>query len=157
MHGSTPSWTIVLLGIATFVLQYSASGCLETPLLGQSLSRVPCLDIVLCSSSALQWYSFDRTWQGTVQPSGCHTVYAFLMLSDSLALDARTSCRSFYGQPHCIGRTIRRDTANSAASSVSLQPCWSIWGAHLDCMGLLLRLSSCWQLRQEGKGRAAVP
>lgn len=58
------SWTIVTAGIASFVVQYAASGALEAPLLAQHLVGLPMLDLVLGITALLQWYSFDRTLQG---------------------------------------------------------------------------------------------
>ena len=65
LHGLDPTWSVVLLGIRTFVLQYAASGSLEAPLLGQTFGPVPQLDVLLCTTGVLQWYTFDRSLQGT--------------------------------------------------------------------------------------------
>ena len=64
LHGLDPSWSVVLLGISTFVLQYAASGSLEAPLLGQTFGPVPQLGVLLCTTGVLQWYAFDRSLQG---------------------------------------------------------------------------------------------
>ena len=72
--GLHPSWPAVLAGISTFVLQYAASGSLESPLLGQYVGPypLPCLDVLLCSTGLLQWYIFDRTSQGDWRLQGSH-------------------------------------------------------------------------------------
>jgi peptidoglycan/LPS O-acetylase OafA/YrhL len=63
--GADPSWTLVLAAIALFVLQYAASGGLEGPLLGQTLTGgLPTLDIVLAAAAVAIWWAFDATPQG---------------------------------------------------------------------------------------------
>ena len=58
------SWTFVTAGIASFVVQYAASGALEAPLMQQHLAALPLLDLLLATTAVLQWYLFDRTLQG---------------------------------------------------------------------------------------------
>lgn len=58
------TWPFVVSGIATFVLQYAASGALETPLQQPQLAGLPLLDVLLASTALLHWYSFERTLQG---------------------------------------------------------------------------------------------
>lgn len=63
--GSDPSWAAVLACIAGFVLQYSASGALEAPLLGTSLpGGLPTLDTLLWAAALALWWAFDATPQG---------------------------------------------------------------------------------------------
>ena len=59
-----PPWSVVMVGISAFVLQYAASGVLEVPLLYQAVARVPALDTLLCGTAVLHWYAFDRSPQG---------------------------------------------------------------------------------------------
>ena len=51
-------WTFVVAGIATFVLQYAASGALEAPLLHQYLAGLPLLDLLLATTALLHWCVF---------------------------------------------------------------------------------------------------
>ena len=60
-------------GIATFVLQYAASGALEAPLQEQQLAGLPLLDVLLASTALLHWYSFDRSLQGACGNLGLAT------------------------------------------------------------------------------------
>lgn len=59
-----PPWSVVMVGISAFVLQYAASGVLEVPLLYQAVAGVPALDTLLCGTAVLHWYAFDRSPQG---------------------------------------------------------------------------------------------
>lgn len=61
--GTDPSWAVVVLGIAVFVLQYAASGILE-PQLGHSLGPLPALDALLAGVAWAHWAAFDGTRQG---------------------------------------------------------------------------------------------
>ncbi len=63
-HGLNPPWSVVMVGISAFVLQYAASGVLEVPLLYQGVAGVPALDTLLCGTALLHWYAFDRSPQG---------------------------------------------------------------------------------------------
>ena len=65
LHSTNPSWAVVSVGIAAFVLQYAASGALEEPLLHGQIAGLPALDVLLSSIAILHWYMFDRTSQGT--------------------------------------------------------------------------------------------
>jgi len=64
LHGLNPPWSLVMIGISAFVLQYAASGGLEVPLLYQAVAGVPALDTLLCGTALLHWYAFDRSPQG---------------------------------------------------------------------------------------------
>lgn len=61
-----PSWTVVLIGITAFVLQYWASAELDAPLLGQTLGAtpVPAIDAVLGVAAVATWAVLDATPQG---------------------------------------------------------------------------------------------
>lgn len=59
-----PTWPVVLMGIALFVIQYSASGALDEPLLGVQAFGLPALDVFLCVTALLFWKIFDGTKQG---------------------------------------------------------------------------------------------
>lgn len=60
----------VITGVASFVVQYAASGALEAPLMEQHLAGLPLLDLLLAATALLQWYLFDRTSQGMFGAAG---------------------------------------------------------------------------------------
>lgn len=64
--GYDPSWAVVLLGIATFVMQYGLSGSLEQPLMGAFIpgTQLPALDALLLALALLHYWTFDRSRQG---------------------------------------------------------------------------------------------
>ena len=58
------TWPFIMIGIATFVLQYAASGVFEAVLLDQTVAGLPALDVLLATTALLHWHIFDATLQG---------------------------------------------------------------------------------------------